>query len=484
MTGPGPPQASSGRPVAGDRALVWAALVAGVGAGLLVGLVPGRWDGVALLSVAVVVIAVIGALLRAPAPPRPPRPRLTGRQVLALSALYLVLASTLVFRQRSATELADDPLDLAGQFRVIALVAAFVVACVSMLSRRFTLRGVPAAGWLVLAYVAVVPLGTIEAVSVSLVLFKWVELVTFVVVWLALTRAFPGDTAVPLRHYGIAVGLELGAVLAGIVLFPDQAVAGADAFFPFQLQGHVPQLAANDVGTLGLIVVAFGLGRARVSAGLVALGVAVVLAAQYRTGYVALLAMVVVVLVFRAHAAARILLVALAVLLPVVAQTSVVEQAWLRDEASAASLTTLTGRTVWWGEAIDVADRSPVVGLGLSSGVRFEVLQARFNGFTSTIHSTWVEAYVGTGLVGLLLLGAALGTAVVAALRRVRWDGALLPITLVTLLAVKSITGSTFEIGGGLLLLFLLAVAAASDRPAKDLPPVTMAGRRAEPVAG
>jgi len=70
----------------------------------------------------------------------------------------------------------------------------------------------------------VVPLGTIEAVSVSLVMFKWVELVTFIVVWFGLTRAFPGESSVPLRHFGIGIGVLIGTVLAGIVVFPTQTV--------------------------------------------------------------------------------------------------------------------------------------------------------------------------------------------------------------------------------------------------------------------
>jgi O-antigen ligase len=445
--------------------------VAGAGVGLLIGVAPGRWDAVILLGVAVVVTAVVGALVRGPAPPRPPRPALTGRQVLALASLYLAMGSTLVFRQRTATELASNPLDLAGQFRVICLLGAFALACVSMLSRRFTLRGVPLAGWLVVAYVGVVPLGTIEAVSVSLVMFKWVELVTFVVVWLAVTRAFPEDTSVPLRHFGIAIGAQVAMILGGIVLFPSQAVVGADAFIPVQIRGYLPTMAANDVGSMGLVVAAFGLGARRINAGLVALGLALVLASQYRTGYVAFLAMVVTVLVLRRAAAARFALVVLAVALPLAAQSSFIEQVWLRDQGSAASLSTLTGRTVWWGEAIDVADRSPLVGIGLSSGVRFEVLQARFNGFTSSIHSTWVEAYVGTGLIGVGLLALAALLAGLGALRRVAWDHHLLPAVLMSMLLVKSITGSTFEIGGQLFILFLLTISAAADRPVPDLAP-------------
>jgi O-antigen ligase len=118
---------------------------------------------------------------------------------------------------------------------------------------------------------------------------------------------------------------------------------------------------------------------------------------------------------------------------------------------------------------MDVADRSPITGIGLSSGVRFEVLQARFNGTTSTIHSTWVEAYVGTGLLGVGLLISAAVLAGLSTLRRWAYDGNTLPALLLTLMMVKSITASTFEIGGQLFLLFLLMISAADDRPPKPV---------------
>ena len=434
--------------------------VLAIGLGVVVGLAPSRWDVLLGLAALVVAATAVGAFWRDPVPRRPARMRLSGPQVLALTSMYLVLASTLVFRQRSADELAENPLDLAGQFRVTALVAAFSMACLAMMLRRLSTRGLPTAGRWYLGYVAVVPLALAEAVSVSLVLFRWVELLAFVTVWLALSMSFPGSVEVPLRHFGIFVGAVLTTVGLGVLLSPDQALATVDSVIPFQVTGSQPQLAANDVGTLGAVVFAYGIGRARMSPGLMAVGATIVLAAQYRTGYVAVLAMVTVVLLVRRRGGARVALVALAVLLPVLIQTSTVSDLWVRGDS--ASLTTLTGRTVWWGEAIEVASRSRVVGIGLSSGVRFEVLEAQFNGFTSTIHSTWVEAYVGTGLIGVTLLALALVSALGAAWSRASRGAEPLPLVLLTLLTVKSVTGSTIEIGGLLLMMFLLALTEAA----------------------
>lgn len=480
MTGVGPqrPGPASERPAG----LVTVSGLA-VGVGIVVGLAPGRWDVLLGLAALVLVATLIGAFWRAPAPRRPSRRRLSGPQVLALTAMYLALASTLVFRQRSANELAEDPLDLAGQFRVTTLAAAFTLAFLAMMLRRFSTRGLPASGWFYLGYVAVVPLGVAEAVSSSLVMFRWVELLTFVVVWLALSRSFTDDMAIPLRHIGIFVAGVLATVAVGVMTATDQTLVTIDSVIPFQVRGETPQMSANDVGSLGAIVFAYGIGRARLSPGLMATGVAIVLAAQYRTGYVAVLAMAAVVLVLRRRATARVALVALAILLPVLIQTSTVEDLWVRGDTN--SLSTLTGRTVWWGEAIEVAERSPVTGIGLSSGVRFEVLQAQFNGLTSTIHSTWVEAYVGTGLLGVGLLAMALLSALVSAWSRAFHRGTSLPLVLLVLVAVKSVTGSTIEIGSLLLLLFLVAATAAGRRAvgADDERP-TQAAKPTVPVSG
>jgi len=168
---------------------------------------------------------------------------------------------------------------------------------------------------------------------------------------------------------------------------------------------------------------------------------------------------------------ARVVLVVLLVAVPLFIQTSTFEDAWVRGE-SHQTLTTLTGRTIWWGEAIDATARSPVFGIGLTSGVRYEVLQARFNGFTSTIHSTWIEAFVGTGFVGVGLLVAAMVSGLAVTWRYGRRGGDLVPLLLVTLLAVRSITSSTIDIGSYSVLVFLVAVSVASQRPAvADAPP-------------
>jgi hypothetical protein len=444
-------------------------VVGALALGVALGLLPSRWDVVVGLVTVVLIVAVTTSLLRGPAPKRPPRPPLTARQGLALGSMYLVLANTLTFRIRPTDDLSSNPLDLAGSFRLSCLAGAVGLACASMVLDRVTTRLVPRPAWCIVGYTLVIPLGALGAVSPALVLFKWSEIVVFLLVWFALVNAFRGDPTVPLRHLGFWIGGLVAVVVAGVLLQPDLALKPADSLLPVQVQGALLPFSANDVGALGLLLLAYGLGRSRVNAGLVAGGAALLIGAQFRTGYIAALGMVVLFLLLRRQAAARVVLIALAVLLPLAVTTSTFEEAWVRGDSSG-SITTLTGRTIWWGAGIEATERSRLVGLGLTSGVRYEVFADEADReLTSAIHSTWVEAYVGTGLLGAALLLAAMVSAWLAAWRRARWDGYLFPALVMTMLVIRSITASTIDLGGITLMLFLLCVSAAAQRPSRPV---------------
>ncbi len=113
-----------------------------------------------------------------------------------------------------------------------------------------------------------------------------------------------------------------------------------------------------------------------------------------------------------------------------------------------------------------MAERSPVIGVGLTSGTRFEVFPSLLLGETSTIHSTWVEAYLGTGLLGLSLIVALLVQFVVSSWR-VR-AVTLAPLLFACTIAVRSLTGTTIELAGSTAVLFALLATAAWRRRMHD----------------
>ena len=68
------------------------------------------------------------------------------------------------------------------------------------------------------------------------------------------------------------------------------------------------------------------------------------------------------------------------------------------------ALLTCRGGSDYWSAAIPVWKESPLIGSGLLTATRFEVLNNLGHGAISTIHGTWIEALVGTGVIGLAFL--------------------------------------------------------------------------------
>ena len=68
------------------------------------------------------------------------------------------------------------------------------------------------------------------------------------------------------------------------------------------------------------------------------------------------------------------------------------------------TFSTLTGRTMWWGAAIDAWRDHPWTGWGYGVGGRFVALESIGRGTVSNIHSGYFEALVGVGIVGSIPL--------------------------------------------------------------------------------
>jgi len=385
--------------------------------------------------------------------------------------VLLLLASSLVWRIRTTDDIAADPLDAAGQIRVGCVGLAGLLALTALVwpARTETRAGrTPLPFRLYGAYVLVVFAGAPLSVQPLLTAYRGVELATAVLVLLAARQSL-GVAAIP--RIGSALYWSLvalvGTVWAGVLLFPTLAVQpllNEAAPVPWNIQGVYPSIASNGVGTLGVTLTIWSLARARPGAagrplppalayGLAGVGVVTLGASQYRTGYGALAVGVGVLLALRNR---RMLVVAillgaavwLAFLGPELLKQA--EPFLLRGQTTQEARG-LTSRVEWWEASIPVWQKSPLVGRGLLTGTRFEVLARLGLRDTGGIHSTWVEVLVGTGLIGLGLL---LASAAVSMRRAVTLalspGGAVLPLLLLTVMLVRSVTGNTFESFQGL----------------------------------
>jgi O-antigen ligase len=436
-------------------------------------------------------VIIIGGVLLA---------RRVGYGALALELpVLLLLLSTLVFRQRSAVDLAGDPLDAAAQFRVAAVGLAALLGIFALVwGQGVGLKRVTTLPFRLYAlYVLVVFAGAPGSVDPPLTAYRGAELVGGLIV-LAGARRSLGERAVPRIEatlYWFCVVL-LAVTWGNVVLYPDDAIIRlANPAIPIeiQIQSVYPSIAPNGVGLLGVIVAVWSPVRIRRAVGqqglrwpvayfLAGLGTFTLLAAQYRTGYVALAAGLAVYVLARGKKVLAAILVGAAVSVAIWAPTATKEaQPYLLRGQSPEQATELSRRTEYWSSALPVWEKSPLIGRGLLTASRFEVLAPLGLQYTAGIHGTWPEALVGTGVIGTAILALVFLITVRRAVVEAARAGRLAPLLLLTVLAVRSVTGPTFESFHYTALVFLWLTLSLEDirarRPVDDEPVAAQAAK-------
>jgi O-antigen ligase len=399
--------------------------------------------------------------------------------------VLLLLASTLVFRIRDAEALASDPLDSAALFRVACIAAAMFLALMSLTAPHVpdnSLRSRPFR--LYAAYILIVFVGAPLSVYPVQTAYRGIELAAGWLV-IAAARRSVGREAVRRieRTLYWFVTAMVASVWLGVILFPSQAVLATDFAYgaspiPWQLQGVLPSLSSNGVGDIGATLFLWSLvyvltnqreaGPSRRTAGfLTILGLITLIGAQYRTGYVGAAVGFAILMLFRKRGGFVALTVALVMVAGIWGSTLISRaQPYVLRGQNIEAAATLSGRFDWWEPAIAVWEKSPLVGRGLLTATRYEVLEPLGRSETSTIHSTWIESLVGTGVLGTASLALALligwRRAIAEALSR---GGAILPLVLLLFMTIRSVTGTTFETFGIQSVLFLWLVLALPDAP-------------------
>jgi O-antigen ligase len=406
--------------------------------------------------------------------------------------LILLLVSTLVLRSRTASSLEYNPLDPAAQFRVLCVFAAAVLGLLAYSSAKVDSdRRLPLSLKVYCLYVIVVFLGAPLSFNLFLTAYRGVELAVGVLVvvgaWKLHGRRIIPRFETVLFWYVVAL---IGSAWLGLLLFPGEAALKFEnTLVPiqFQLNGVEPLIPANGLGLLGVILALWAPLRTwspwrerilsrRAAILLCLLGVATVLATQYRTGYIALTSgFLVLLFVKRRWLGVTLLVIAVGALLSWKPTLLTKSEPYVLRGQTVAQAEQLSGRLNFWAAAIPVWETSPLLGRGLLTASRFEVLAPLGFDSTSTIHSTWVEVLVGTGVVGTTLLFVSLAATVYLAFGAVRRSNWALPLVLLTALVVRSVTGSTIEVFDFPAVLFLWIGLAVADNAG-----LTQSDRRAE----
>jgi O-antigen ligase len=443
------------------RAAVWIAVL---GLALVVGVSVSL--GVHGLAVAVAGAAVATAVvLRIRVPSRP------GTLAVEVPVVLLGLSS-LVFRMRDTTSLSTNPLDAAGLFRLACIGGAALLCVMALLQSdiRGGLASLRAARplWLYAAYIVVICLGITRSVYPLLTAFHAVNIVVSLLVVLTayLTMADRGLDRLEKTIFWFIV-VHVATAWLGVVVFPSEALRAASPF-PFRIEGVMPALASDRLGEYGCVLFFWayasrkGLLRDRVVAsnriafGLECFGIASLLAAQYRTGYIAVGVGVLVLLALHGRAVLASAIALCGFIVVRFGQTlfAPLFAFVLRGQGTNVA-SSLSGRTNLWAAAIPIWKQSPIIGGGIETASRFLVLDSLGRGYTGSVHGSWIEALVGTGLVGITLLAATVVLCLYRGYLLAARGGRLAPILVLTVLAVRSITGSSFETFGMESMLFL-----------------------------
>ncbi|MEA2498179.1 MAG: hypothetical protein QOH26_584, partial [Actinomycetota bacterium] len=171
--------------------------------------------------------------------------------------VFLICFAELVWRARNAQALETNPLDAAGLFKLACVSLAAALALITLLSprtlnpstdREGLLRSSPFR--LYVLYVIVVLIGAPLSVLPLITAYRGFELVAGVLVVASACYAL-GREAIPRLEsvlYWFIVGL-LGVIWVEVIAMPGLALLHPSGPIPIQIQGVLPNVPSNTVGT-------------------------------------------------------------------------------------------------------------------------------------------------------------------------------------------------------------------------------------------
>jgi hypothetical protein len=212
----------------------------------------------------------------------------------------------------------------------------------------------------------------------------------------------------------ILTGVTLFWVWCGLIFWPSEAlqpVPESEDPVP-RLQGVIPVIGYNAVAVAGAVLAIvslarlFPLGRAKVKngawyVGIFIFGCASLFMAQTRSAMAGfgLGAILILLLAGRFWLLVGAGAGGLATLL----LTPLGPIAWdfVSRAQSTEQLESLSGRTDWWAYGYEIWKQHPYTGVGMYAAGKFAVLEVVSKGDTPTMHSDWLEIFVGTSVWGV-----------------------------------------------------------------------------------
>jgi O-antigen ligase len=341
----------------------------------------------------------------------------------------LTVVSALTWRIRAASEIASEPVDAWAAARIgMDVVLAFVLLC------RLTLRRTEWLGSMLRGLVGALTVfgmvclaSTAWSVFPPWTLFKSCEYLVDIALLAAILESL--DSPEEFRNlfnwtWTLYGGLLL-SVWLGTIVWPHEAFYGQvlqrGAALESRLQGVLPAISSNDVGTYAAILGLVSLARLFPASEerfhkpwyvLLLLGSLVTMVlAQTRTAFAGFAFGGFFILLYSKRGKLGPLLTF--VVAPTLALATMGGLVWSFFERgqTEAQLATLSSRAQWWASAWQTFLERPLTGFGAYAAGRFAVLAKLGLGETSTLHSDYLDVLVGTSIWGMIpFIVALLGT--------------------------------------------------------------------------
>jgi len=333
----------------------------------------------------------------------------------------LLFFSDLTFRARDFQNARDNPLDAWALYRVALVGLAGGVLLWRAVTGRAQWLGSLFSGTVLM--MAAFPLAGILSTGWSIypawTLYKSIELLIDISVLAAALAA--AGTAGYLKglfdwNWVLLAGLQ-ATVWVGAALWPREALVQGVGTLGFQLAGVLPSISSNGVGHIAAIlsIVALarmldsGARRARVLMYLIVFlaSLATLVFSQTRSALAAFVAAAALVLLLSRRT--NVIATTFATLVLVTASNfGSAFLTYFRRGQDAQLLESLSGRTDWWSFGWARFLERPWTGYGAFAGGRFASLAEMGDRFTSSLHNTYLEAALGIGILGPLLVLACL----------------------------------------------------------------------------
>lgn len=266
--------------------------------------------------------------------------------------------------------------------------------------------------------------------------YRFFRLVEFVAVLWLLSPWWGRRDLLLVRAYLVSLSVALGSVILGLLVVPGTALSGG------RLNGVLYDIPATEVAhyaavTAGLMVVLWlgGMTSGRVALLFGVAGGTIIVLSHTRTALVGMVAALLVAglsLIVTKERARKFVAAALIIVSVGVMTAAGVATTWLARGQNASQLTSLTGRTDFWGLVLNMPRTrfQEIFGFGLSNG--------SIDGLP--IDSNWLVAYLEQGLIGVIVCAAIVLFLLVAAFFQPPGTRRALALFLITYCLVASVT--------------------------------------------